>query len=155
MGATSVLMAADMEFPGNVCGILADCGFLSPGAELRYLIDSRYHIPKKLCIAVINLFTRLLGGFGLDQWSTEKALQNSRYPVLLIHGTGDKLVPWQMSQQAFDACISERELELFADAEHGQSYLKDAVRYRTTVEAFLTRFTKQGEDHHDTGSDTL
>ena len=30
MGATTVLMASCFEFPANVCGIVADCGFTSP-----------------------------------------------------------------------------------------------------------------------------
>lgn len=137
MGASTVLMAADMEFPANVRGIIADCGFTSPGDQLRYLLKAKYHLPPRLTAAALGLYTRLLGGFGIDQWSTERALAQSKYPVLLVHGLADTFVPGEMSQRAYDACTGEKRLELFPDAGHGVSYLLDEKRYQTMLKGFL------------------
>ena len=35
MGAATVLMASELELPSNVIGIIADCGYTSPGAIVR------------------------------------------------------------------------------------------------------------------------
>ena len=137
MGATTVLMAADMEFPANVRGIIADCGFTSPGDQLRVLVKKWYHLPPKITVALLNFYTRIFGGFGLDDWSTEQALAEAKYPVLLVHGEADRLVPSFMSRQAFDACIGKKRLELFPEAEHGVSYLKDKARYQQALLEFL------------------
>lgn len=141
MGATTVLMAADMEFPANVRGILADCGFTSPGAIIRYLAEEKYHLPGRLTTLFLNLYTNLLAGFGLDEWTTADALQKTALPVLLSHGEADHFVPCRMSQEAFDACAGEKQLERYAGAGHGVSYLSDTPRYQAALRAFLEAHT--------------
>lgn len=140
MGATTVLMAADMEFPANVRGIIADCGFTSPGNEIRYILNRDYHLPVMATTGYINLFTRLFGGFHLDEWSTELALENARYPVLIVHGMEDSLVPCAMSRDAFEACTGKAQLALFPEAEHGLSYLTDKPRYQKLLLEFLETY---------------
>ena len=141
MGATTVLMAADMEFPANVRGIIADCGFTSPGDILRYLLEKTYHLPVKPMAAILHVYARLFAGIGLDEWSTEEALQHTKLPVLLAHGTGDTFVPSVMSERAYAACAGEKYLELFPDAGHGVSYLKDKPRYQKALKDFLEKYT--------------
>lgn len=141
MGATTVLMASDMEFPANVRGIIADCGFTSPGDILRYLIEREYHLPAKPLAAILNVYACVFAGIDIDEWSTEEALKAARYPVLLTHGTGDTFVPSWMSERAYAACTSEKQLELFPDAGHGVSYLKDTPRYQKALREFLEKYT--------------
>lgn len=141
MGAATVLMAADIEFPANVRGIIADCGFTSPGDQLRYLMKNQYHLPPKITSAFLNFFTRIFGGFGLDQWSTVQALANAKYPVLLVHGLKDNRVPFEMSQRAWEACTGKKRLELFPNAGHGVSYLADNDRYKKFLLEFLAEHT--------------
>ena len=141
MGATTVLMASDMEFPANVRGIIADCGFTSPGDILRYLIEREYHLPARPMAAILNVYACIFAGIDIDEWSTEEALKAARYPVLLTHGTGDTFVPSRMSERAYAACTSEKQLELFPDAGHGVSYLKDTPRYQKALREFLEKYT--------------
>lgn len=137
MGATTVLMAADMEFPGNVRGILADCGFTSPGDIIRHLVQQRYHLPPKPVTAFIGIFTKLFAGFGMEQWSTCQALKNARYPVLLLHGLADDFVPSWMSRAAYEACTSEKTLIEVEGAAHGCSYLVETDRCKQALREFL------------------
>ncbi len=142
MGATSVLMAADMEFPANVRGILADCGFTSPGDIIRYLLKEQYHLPQKLTVCLLNFYTRLLAGFTLDEWSTEAALRRTKLPVLLAHGLEDDYVPSFMSRRSYEACAGEKQLLEFPGAGHGLSYLVDMPRYQEALRTFLLRHTE-------------
>ncbi len=145
MGATTVLMAADMEFPANVRGIIADCGFSSPADILQDLAERHYHMPGKAALAVLNGYTRVFAGFGLREWSTADALRNTKLPVLLTHGLADRLVPSRMSEYAYEACAGERRIELFPDAGHGVSYLQDRPRYQKALREFLDQYTKDEE----------
>ena len=45
MGATTVLLAADLDFPANVKGLMADCGFTSADAIWRHVADDNLHVP--------------------------------------------------------------------------------------------------------------
>ena len=144
MGATTVLMAADMEFPANVRGIIADCGFTSPGDILRHLIKKWSHLPVKPTAALLNVYARIFAGVDLDEWSTEEALRQTHLPVLLVHGTGDNFVPCDMSRRAYAACTGEKRLELFEGAGHGVSYLKETERYQNILKEFLDAHTEGG-----------
>lgn len=137
MGATTVCMAADMEFPANIRGIIADCGFTSPGDILRYLVKERYHLPPKPVVWLLNVYARLFAGFGLEAWSTKAALEHTRLPVAFFHGLDDKLVPDYMSRESFEACAGEKVLLEVPGADHGTSYLKDKKGYQQTLAAFL------------------
>ncbi len=142
MGATTVLMASCFEFPANVRGIIADCGFTSPYEIMQAVL--RHHNPKtpaKLLLPFCGIFTKLFAGFGLKDASTLDAVRESRYPILFIHGTGDTFVPCEMTQRAFDACRSQKTLVLVDGAEHGKSYLADKTRVEAALETFLQAHT--------------
>lgn len=137
MGASTVCMAADLDFPGNVRGIIADCGFTSPADILGYLIRLKYRLPPKPVIAFLNIFTRLFAGFGLRQWSTTEALARTTLPVILFHGLDDDFVPCWMSRKSYEACAGEKQLLEFPGADHGVSYLVDTPRYQQALARFL------------------
>ena len=137
MGATTVCMAADLEFPGNVVGIIADCGFTSPADILGALSEKIYHIPGKIAVPFLSVFARIFAGIGLWQWSTMDALSHTTLPVALFHGLDDNLVPARMSRMSYDACVSEKVLTEFPGAGHGTSWLKDTARYQSVLEDFM------------------
>lgn len=137
MGATTVCMAADLEFPANVRGILADCGFTSPAAILEHVVKTVYHLPGKPVVAFLNIFTNLFAGFSLYEWSTMEALKDARYPVILFHGLNDDFVPYTMSRESYAACTGEKSLHEFPGAGHGLSYLEDMPRYQKLLREFL------------------
>ncbi len=142
MGASTMLYLADKSLPDNVKAIIADCGFTSPAEIIASVFQDVIHVPPGPILWVTNACARLVAGFGLWEQDTRKTLANSRLPVLLIHGTGDDFVPCSMTQQAYDACTSPRELLLVEGAEHGMSYVKDAFAYTKTVIEFLKKYAQ-------------
>ena len=139
MGATTVLMAAPLELYGNIRGVLADCGFTSPGEIIAHVAKNRMHLPARLLMPVLNVFTKTVAGFGLYEASTLDALEKTKLPVLLVHGTGDRFVPCEMSRRGYEVCRSEKELLLVEGAGHGQSFVVEPERYKRTVSAFLEK----------------
>ncbi len=146
MGATTVLMAAGLPLPEQVRGIVADCGFTSPDAIIRSVIKKRYpFLPVGPAAAVLNVLTVCFAGFGLREASATEAVRHAQVPVLFLHGTGDTFVPWQMTQEAFDACAAEKRLLLVDGAEHGMSYLEDPARVQSLLEEFFESHLIQEE----------
>lgn len=132
-----MLYLADADLPGNVKGIIADCGFTSP----KEIISSVFHrvisLPAGPVLWVADIFTRIFAGFRLNEKDTRRTLKNSKLPVLMVHGTGDGFVPCEMTQQGYDACTGKKDLLLVEGAEHGVSFLVDREGYTEKVLSFL------------------
>lgn len=146
MGATTVLMASCFDFPANVRCIIADCGFTSP-YDIAKSVLHRDHpkAPARLLLPLCSVCTRIFAGFGLHDASTLDAVRESRYPILFIHGTGDRFVPCEMTKEAYTVCTSPKELVLVPGAEHGKSYLVEPERVRAALKRFLDTYTNKEE----------
>ena len=140
MGASTVLYLADRELPENIKGIIADCGFTSPKEIIGKVFKDTVHFGPGPFLWAADLFARVLAGFSFYERDTRKSLAKSKIPILFVHGTGDDFVPCYMTEQAFEACTSEKEMFLVENAGHGTSYLYDTPGYRKRVMAFLRKY---------------
>lgn len=139
MGATTVLLAAGLDLPENVKGIIADCGFTSPTEIIKKVAKQGFHINASVFLPVMNLICIITGHFGIYGVSTEKALKNSKVPILFIHGKSDNFVPFEMSERNYKGMSGEKEILLVDGADHGMSYLVDTP----SVEKHLCDFLKK------------
>ena len=84
MGAATVLMASDLEYAGNVRGVLADCGFTSPWAIIRK-VAGRTKLP-------VLLIHGLADDFVPSDMSRENyAACRSEKELVLVEGAGHGL----------------------------------------------------------------
>lgn len=137
MGAATVMYLADRQLPENVKGIIADCGFTSPKEILAVVFRKVTRLPAGAVMIATDCFARIFAGFSIYSKDSRRILQNSKIPVLLIHGTDDDFVPCHMTQDSFSACTGPKELLLVEGAGHGVSFLVDHERYSDTVEKFI------------------
>ena len=56
--------------------------------------------------------------------------------MLLIHGSGDRFVPVEMSYENFLACPGERQIWIVPGAGHGMSFLTDPEGYKNRLREF-------------------
>ena len=92
MGATTVLMAAGLDLPENVHGIMADCGFTSPHAIWKHVANHNLHIPFRLRgILADTLYERKTQSDAAYE-STVDALRHCRIPVMLVHKRPETLI---------------------------------------------------------------
>jgi len=140
MGASTVLMTAGFDLPENVRGIIADCGFTSPRAIWKHVVENRFHLPYGLYSRAANDICKRRIQVPSDAYSTVEALRSCAVPVLLIHGTDDRFVPVEMTYENYKACSSEKQLFIVPGAEHGTSYLVDTAGYETAVRSFWNSY---------------
>ena len=140
MGAATVLMASQMPLPSNVVAIMADCPYSSPKAIIKKVCHDR-HIPWCMAKPFLYLGARLFGGFSLNSCTAVDAVKEAKVPILLLHGEADRFVPYQMSEEIFDACASSVQLHTFPNAGHGLCYMTDPLRYEDIVTRFLYRIS--------------
>lgn len=137
MGGSTVLMASELELPENVKGIIADCPYASP-MEIILHVGRSMPIPKWLMKPFVILGAKVFGGFDIMETDAYRAVQNTKVPILILHGEADGFVPCEMSQlEAHNPELVQR--CTFPDADHGISYLVDPARYRKVVTDFIEK----------------
>lgn len=135
MGAATVMMAAGEPLPACVKGVLADCGYSSPGEIIR-LVMERQGLPPKLIYPFMKLGARLFGHFNLEETSPEKAMRNCTVPVIFFHGEADDFVPCYMSRANYEACAAPKTLVTIPGAGHCLGCLVDKPKYLEALNAF-------------------
>ena len=137
MGAATVLMAAGLDLPENVKGIIADCPYSSPKDIIRKVAKDM-HMPDRLSWPFVKIGGRVYGGFDVDETDAARAVKQAKVPILIIHGESDSFVPCEMSD-----IVSENPALItrctFPGADHGFSYLVDTPRYRKIVTEFMEK----------------
>lgn len=143
LGATTVLMASGLELPEQVHGVIADCGFVSPEEQVGTTLKDWWHLPREPFVSIADLICRRKAGYSYRDYSTLKAMQANRKPILFVHGLGDRFVLPEGTLKNHEACQSEKELLLVEGAKHMQSYLLATEEYQQKLRAFFTRYDGQ------------
>ncbi len=140
MGATTVLMTANLELPRNVKGIMADCGFTSVHDIFRHVMRNNLHLSYPLHSSAADALCREKIAMGTRDCSTTEILKESKVPVLLAHGTADRFVPVGMTYENYLACQSPKHLLIVPGADHGMSHYKEPRRYEEAVLNFFAAY---------------
>ena len=137
MGATTVMMAANLELPQNVKGIIADCGFTAAPDIIKKVAKQAFKINATPIIPIMELLCRLFGNFSLYETTTVKALAESDIPIFFIHGKKDGFVPCKMTEESHQAARAEKYICLVEDADHGISFLVDTDNIQRQITEFV------------------
>lgn len=140
MGATTVMMATELDLPENVKGQVVDCGYTSAADIIGLVSVRKYHVPASITLTMMEWVCRLFGGFSLYESSSVTALaKKDNIPVFFIHGKADRLVPYEMSIQSYEAAASRKYILLVEGAAHGCSYLVDPEGVDSRIGDFIDR----------------
>lgn len=138
MGAATVLMAAGLNLPENVKGIIADCPYSSPRAIMKKVCVEDMHMNDTFLHPFVSGAALIFGHFKIDSVSAVESVKNCNIPILIIHGTKDGFVPVEMSGE-IQAANPKIQRELFEGADHGLSYVIDTPRYEKLVQDFYKK----------------
>lgn len=132
MGAATVLMAAGMELPDNVIGVLADCGYTSPKAIIKKVIR-QIKLPADILYPFVKLGGKIYGKIDIEEASPIEAMKICKIPVIFVHGETDNYVPCDMSRENYEACVAPKKLITVPGAGHGLCYMVDREGYLRDV----------------------
>jgi len=137
MGASTVMMAANLDLPKNVCGIIADCGFTAPPDIIKKVARQAFKINAEPILPMLDFMCKLIGKFSLYETTTTKALAESDIPIFFIHGKKDGFVPCEMTETSYEAARGEKYICLVDEADHGISFLVDTENIKSRISAFI------------------
>lgn len=138
MGAATVMMAAELDLPQNVKGIVADSGYTSPKEIICNDIRSRGLLPA-VFYPLLRLGAAVYGRFDLETCDAPTVLAKTSLPVLFIHGEDDRFVPCEMSRRCYEACGADKTLLTVPDAGHGLGFLIDNAGYTAALAEFYEK----------------
>ena len=136
MGGATVLMAAGLSLPEQVKGIIADCPY-AKAEDIILDVGRKLHYPPGLIRPFLHLGAFLFGGFRLNETDAVRSVQNTKVPIVIIHGEADSFVPCEMSRENHEACTARKRLVTIPGAGHGLAFMVEPERYLDELKDFF------------------
>lgn len=140
MGAATIMNLAGEDLPDNVKAFIEDCGYTGTGDALGYQLPKLFHLPVFPFLYAANLVIRIRAGYDIFRASVIPQLKKANRPMLFIHGMEDRFVPYEMLDQVYAACASEKERLDVPGARHAASVYTEPELYWNTVFRFADRY---------------
>lgn len=136
IGAVATLLAAADEPAISV--IVSDSAFTNLNSFLAGQVTERLHLPQGYAAYALWVY-RLVSGIdpgGVAPLAAAPRLAGR--PVLFIHGTDDRVIPFKESQR-LQSALQGSELWLVPGARHTHSFEADPERYTERILGFLAQ----------------
>ena len=143
MGAATCLNIASFNLPKNVKCLIADSAYSSTKEILKYSISKKFHSSIAIHFIYFSiLFQCFLHKIPISKIYPKKSLKSSKLPVLLIHGTIDKIVPFYMLDENYNS-INENIFKsklILQNAYHGMGIIVSEKKYKEFLISFINKF---------------
>ena len=139
MGASSIIFSLELGLPDHVKGLILDCGFSNAFDEIWWTISKKKKPLAKFLASIVNLYMKLFQKVSFKDVNIKDFLKENKIPVFIAHGTGDKVVPFEMAQEIYDNFDCDKTLFIVENAPHAQSYIFDPIGYKNKVTEFLNK----------------
>ncbi len=140
MGAATVMMAAGENLPSNVKAVVEDCGYTSAWDVLKYQLNVQFRLPAFPALTSAGLVNFIKNRYRLKDADAVKCVSRAKVPILFIHGTEDRFVPFEMSRTLYDACNSKKEYLAVEGAAHVKSAMVGGPAYWDKVFQFINQY---------------
>lgn len=140
MGAATVMNTVGEDLPENVFCAIEDCGYSSIKLQFEHVLGKMLH----LCTAPILRISRstIKKHTGIDiftEGDSLEQLKKATVPMLFIHGTEDKFVPFNMLQMNYDAHPGIKQKIIVKDAVHASCQFDGGKQYWDAVFDFIDK----------------
>jgi len=146
MGAGTALQAALLE--PVIDGMILDSTFILNSDTLYHNIKQMVNLPKYPTVPLVQMFSSILNGIGLQDIPSERILTKSfDIPIMMIHGDQDERAPYELAEQiAANQTNPLSRVWIVPDARHELIYQTRAEAYLEQSSGFLNDLAK---DHRD------
>ena len=123
-----------------VKGIISDSAFDNAERELSYVLR-KFGFLRKIILKHLKSYAKRLHNFDLGEADMLRFVKNTKVPILYFHGKNDTYVPYQNSQNLYNATPENlRNLVLVDGAEHAMCYPILGVDYERKLTNFFRKY---------------
>lgn len=140
MGGATVTMTSGEALPENVKAIVEDCGYTSVWDIFSDEMDVLFHLPTFPLLHTASAIGKIRAGYHFTEASSLEQVKKATVPMLFLHGAVDNFVHTEMVYQLYDACSAPKDIQVFENAGHGQSFQYAPEEYEAKVFAFLENY---------------
>lgn len=142
MGAATVMLVNNTSPRDQIKVIIEDCGYTNAQEEIAAAIKSRgLKQTNKLIAAVTAVYCKLISKYDLRKDANPLGtMKNAKNPVLFIHGDNDKLVPFEMCGELYEACPAPKDIFTVEGAEHAYCYYDARDEYNAKMKEFIEKY---------------
>lgn len=141
-GATVCLYSRDKK-PNNVKAIISDCAYSNAYDVVQNLCEQSIILNFFPSLFVYNQYLKLRAKFKLSDIDVKSSIQKCNVPILLIHGSRDKFVPFYMQEVLYkNAPPSLCQKYVVQGAGHAESMTVAGEDYINAVKKFLSPIIK-------------
>ena len=142
MGAAAALMTAGSGIaPESLTGVIADSSFDTLDNQMSFLMQRNYKFQFRPFINLVQKVALKRFGFPVEKAAPLKVASRISVPVLLFHGTDDKLVPSEMSDNIYNSIRAPKRICLIEGAAHVMGYDAAPEKYSAEIDKFRDSLT--------------
>lgn len=143
MGAAMSLMQLGND--DNISFVVSDCSFADYDKLAKSVAKFKYHIPGFL-IGRLSKYCKRTYGFGFDELRPYLSIEKTKTPICFIHGKEDRFIPPEHCKNLYESAAGYKEIHLFDNARHAQSYYTDRAAYEKIVADFISKIENNNND---------
>ncbi len=140
MGAATVMMTASQKLPAQVKCVIEDCGYTSVWDIFSFQLKLRYHLPPFPFMNIASFLSKKKAGYDFKEASPLSLITDCHLPILMIHGTGDMVVPYQHMELLYEKANEPKESILVEGAGHCISMVRNTKLYWDTIDEFIEKY---------------
>lgn len=140
MGAATVMMATGENVPSNVKIAIEDCGYTSVWDEFKIQLKSLFGLPSFPVLNAASIISNIKAGYTLKEGSSIEQIKKSKIPILFIHGSEDKFVPFNMLDELYNAATCQKDKLVVEGAAHAESDSVNPELYWNKIDEFIENY---------------
>ena len=141
MGAATVLMAAGKSQSPHLLAVIEDCGYTSAFVMFTMQLKIIFGLPGFPIMNCVDIVSHFKTGVAISEAAPVLYVRNIDVPILFIHGTDDKLVPYYMMQELYDLCHAPIKEQFSVEgAGHADAKAIDPDQYFNRIFSFLDQY---------------
>ncbi len=138
LGGATVCMASNKEME-NVVAIVSDCSFTTVPWEFEMTIKAVLGFAPKFIIKSGLKYAKKVLDIDYYDISPIKCVENSKYPMMFVHGKADLFIPYKSAEELYAVCPTEKDILLIDNCGHTASQLA-GDDYYNPIFKFLEKY---------------
>lgn len=141
MGAATVMSTVGEKLPSNVKMAIEDCGYSSLWDQYKLKFEMA-HAPVFPVLNMLSVYYKNKLGYDMKEVSPENQVKKCKIPMMFIHGTNDKIVPYPMFKKVCNAMPENVPSKIFSAEGKGHVRSCTDPNYWSSIGDFLNLYMK-------------